>query len=90
MLLGAFALSWVVGVLLPLLPAGLGPRDAVLVVALTGPTGAGAAAAVALSLRVVSIMAELLAAAVAELAALVLARRERRASTPAALAPAAR
>jgi len=48
-LLGAFALSWVVGVLLPL--------------------------------RV---------AAVAELAALVLARRERRAGTPAALAPAAR
>ena len=29
-LLGAFALSWVAGVLLPLLPAGIGPRDAVL------------------------------------------------------------
>ena len=89
-LLGAFALSWVVGVLLPLLPAGLGPRDAALVVALTGPIGAGAAAVVALSLRVVSIMAELLAAASAELAALVLVRRERRAAAPASPAPAAR
>ncbi|MEA2191382.1 MAG: hypothetical protein QOI73_1503, partial [Solirubrobacteraceae bacterium] len=32
LLLGAFGLSWVAGVLLPLLPAGLGPRDAVLAV----------------------------------------------------------
>jgi len=86
-LLGAFALSWVVGVLLPLLPAGLGPRDAVLVVALTGPIGAVAAAAVALSLRVVSIFAELLAFAVAELTALVLARRERCAARPGSAVP---
>jgi len=86
-LLGAFALSWTVGVLLPLLPAGLGPRDAVLVLALTAPIGAGGAAVVALSLRLVSIMGELLACAVAELAALVLARRERR--TAAAVATAA-
>ena len=76
-LLGAFALSWVAGVLLPLLPAGLGPRDALLVVGLTGVIGAGAAASLALALRVVSLAGELLAVAVAELAAVVLARRGR-------------
>ena len=74
-LLGAFALSWVAGVLLPLLPAGLGPRDAVLVVGLTGAIGAGAAASLALALRVVSFAGELVAIAVAELVALVLVRR---------------
>ncbi|MGI8728871.1 MAG: polyprenol monophosphomannose synthase [Solirubrobacteraceae bacterium] len=74
-LLGAFALSWVVGVLLPLLPAGIGPRDAVLVVGLTAVTGAGAAAVLALALRVVLFAAEVAAAGVAELAALALARR---------------
>jgi dolichol-phosphate mannosyltransferase len=87
LLLGAFALSWMVGVLLPLLPAGLGPRDAVLVVALSGPIGAGAAGALALALRVLSFLAELVSAAVAELAALVIAGRERRATATAGPAP---
>jgi dolichol-phosphate mannosyltransferase len=73
-LLGAFGLSWVAGVLLPLLPAGLGPRDAVLATGLAGVTGAGVAAALALALRVVTFAAELVAVAVLELAALVLAR----------------
>ncbi|MEA2217550.1 MAG: dolichol-phosphate mannosyltransferase, partial [Solirubrobacteraceae bacterium] len=83
-LLGAFALSWVAGVLLPLLPAGLGPRDAVLVVGLAGVTGAAAAASLALAARVVSFAAELLAVAVAELAALALARRKRSVATSSA------
>ena len=56
--------------LLPLLPAGIGPRDAVLVVGLAGVTGAAAAASLALALRVVSFAGELVAVAVAELAAL--------------------
>jgi dolichol-phosphate mannosyltransferase len=87
-LLGAFALSWVAGVLLPLLPAGLGPRDAVLVVSLTGAIGAGAAASLALALRVVSFAGELVAIAVAELVALLLARREKAvAAAPAAATP---
>ena len=77
LLLGAFALSWIAGVLLPLLPAGLGPRDAVLVVGLAGVTGAGPAAALAIALRVVSLAGELLAVAIAEVAALALARRDR-------------
>jgi len=84
-LLGAFALSWVAGVLLPLLPAGLGPRDAVLALGLAGVTGAGAAAALVVALRVVSFAGELLAVAIAEVAAIVLARRER--ATMAAPAP---
>lgn len=74
-LLGAFALSTVAGVLLPLLPAGLGPRDAVLVVGLAGVIGAGAAASLAVALRIVSFAGELVAVAIAELVALVLARR---------------
>ena len=83
-LLGAFGLSWVAGVLLPLLPAGLGPRDAVLALGLAGVTGVGAAAALVIALRVVSLAGELVAVAIAEIAALVLARRERAAvSAPA-------
>ncbi|HTN24368.1 MAG TPA: polyprenol monophosphomannose synthase [Solirubrobacteraceae bacterium] len=87
-LLGAFGLSWVAGVLLPLLPAGLGPRDAVLAAGLAGVGGAGVAAALALALRVVSLASELVAVAVLELAAAVLARRARPAPGP-SLAPAA-
>ena len=79
-LLGAFALSWVAGVLLPLLPAGLGPRDAVLALGLAGVTGVGAAAALVIALRVVSLAGELLAVAIAEIAALVLSRRARTAT----------
>jgi len=79
-LLGAFALSWVAGVLLPLLPAGLGPRDAVLALGLAGVTGVGAAAALVIALRVVSLAGELLAVAIAETAALVLSRRARTAT----------
>ena len=89
LLLGAFALSWVAGVLLPLLPAGLGPRDAVLAVGLAGVTGAGPAAALAIALRVVSLAGELLAVAIAELAALALARRDRATVARVARTPAA-
>jgi dolichol-phosphate mannosyltransferase len=92
-LLGAFGLSWVAGVLLPLLPAGLGPRDAVLALGLAGVTGAAAAAALVVALRVVSLAGELLAVAIAEIAALALARRGRAAvvvPAPAAPSPAPR
>jgi dolichol-phosphate mannosyltransferase len=81
-LLGAFALSSVIGALMPLLPAGLGPRDAALTVALTPVLGPGAATLLALALRVVSFGAELLAVAIAESAALLLARRQRSAAAP--------
>ena len=87
-LLGAFALSSVAGALMPLLPAGLGPRDAALTLALTPVIGPAAATVLALALRVVSFAGELLAIAVAELAALVLSRRERVVAAPPARAPA--
>ena len=75
-LLGAFALSLTVGALLPLLPAGLGPRDAALTVALAPVVGPGTATVLAIALRAVSFASELLAVAVAEAAALLRARRE--------------
>ncbi|HEU0318276.1 MAG TPA: polyprenol monophosphomannose synthase, partial [Solirubrobacteraceae bacterium] len=86
-LLGTFALAWVVGVLVPLLPGGLGPRDAALAVGLAPAIGPGRAAVLALALRVVSLAGELLAAGLAESAALILARRGRTArAAPAAVA----
>ncbi len=88
-LLGAFALAWVVGVLTPLLPGGLGPRDAALAVALTPVVGPGPAVVLALGLRIVSLAGELLAVAVAEVAALVLDRRAAAAAVVGAAAKAA-
>jgi dolichol-phosphate mannosyltransferase len=85
LLLGAFALSWLLGVLIPLAPGGVGVRDGSLIVTLAAAIGAGPATALALALRLVSFAGELLAIAVAELAARALARRE----APAAPAPAA-
>ena len=75
LLLGAFALSWLIGVLVPLAPGGLGLRDGALVGALAAAVGAGPATALALVLRLGTFAGELLAAALAELAALALARR---------------
>jgi dolichol-phosphate mannosyltransferase len=76
-LLGALALAWVVGVLVPLLPGGLGPREAALTVALAPAIGPGRAAVLALALRVVSVAGEVLAVALAEGVALLLGRRRR-------------
>jgi dolichol-phosphate mannosyltransferase len=77
LLLGAFALSWLLGVLVPLAPGGLGLREGSLIVSLTASIGAGAATGLALALRLVSFAGELVAIAAAELLALVLARRDR-------------
>jgi dolichol-phosphate mannosyltransferase len=87
LLLGAFALSWLLGVLVPLAPGGLGLREGSLVVSLAAAIGAGPATALALALRLASFAGELVAIAVAEIAATALARREAR--TPAPLAAAA-
>lgn len=70
LLLGAAALSWLAGVLVPIAPGGLGVRDATLAMTLTAPLGAAAATAFALTLRVIGFAGELLAAAIAELVAL--------------------
>ena len=84
LLLGAFALSWLLGVLVPLAPGGLGLREGSLILSLGAAIGAGPATALALALRLVSFAGELVAIAVAELAALALARR---ACAPPAAAP---
>jgi dolichol-phosphate mannosyltransferase len=85
-LLGAVALSWLAGVLVPIAPGGLGVRDAALAVGAAPVLGAGGAAAFAITLRVVSFVGELLSAAIAELAALV-ARSREASPTPASERP---
>ena len=82
LLLGAFALSWLLGVLVPLAPGGLGLREGSLILTLGGAIGAGPATALALALRLVSFAAELVAITVAELAALALGRRATTAPAP--------
>lgn len=74
LLLGAYALSWLLGVLVPLAPGGLGLRDGSLVLSLAATAGTGVATALALALRLVSFAGELFAAAALELVALALAR----------------
>ncbi|MFC4854820.1 lysylphosphatidylglycerol synthase domain-containing protein [Actinophytocola glycyrrhizae] len=59
---GAFALGWLVGLLVFLAPAGVGAREAVLILTLTPLLGAPAAATVALMLRVGHTLADLLLA----------------------------
>lgn len=73
-LVGAFALSWLVGVLVPLAPGGLGLRDGAFIVAIAMVVGTGAATGLALALRALSLAAELLAAALVEVVALIAAR----------------
>ncbi len=78
LLLGAFALSWLLGVLVPLAPGGLGLRDGALVVSLAASVGTGVATALAIALRLVSFAGELLAIAVGEVAGRALRRRDLR------------
>lgn len=60
-LTGSYALAWLTGFLLPLLPAGLGIRDATFVALLAGSLGAGAATATAITVRLALVLGELLA-----------------------------
>ncbi len=62
---GAAVLAYCAGMLAVVLPAGLGVREGVLVLALTPSLGAGRAVAVTLSSRVLLVCADLLLAAVA-------------------------
>ena len=84
LLLGAFALSWLLGVLVPLAPGGLGLREGSLVLTLGAAIGVGPATALALALRLVSFAGELVAIAIAELAALALVLPRRPAAAPSA------
>lgn len=73
---GAFALAWVVGFVVIIAPAGAGPREAALVLALSGLMGRPDALLVALVSRVAMVVADAVVAAGA-------AVRARGASTPA-------
>ncbi len=62
---GAFALAWVVGLLVIFAPAGVGPREAVLVALLRGQASHADAIALALLSRVLMTLADVLLALVA-------------------------
>jgi hypothetical protein len=63
--LGGWAFAWCVGFIVILAPAGLGPRDVLLVAALAPVIGTGPATAVMLVSRVVNTINDLLVAGVA-------------------------
>ena len=85
-LLGAAALSWLAGVLVPIAPGGLGVRDGALMLGLAPALGAAAATAFAVALRVVGFAGEVMAYVIAEALALVL-RPRRAAAAPTAGPP---
>ena len=74
-LIGAYAFAYLLGFLVPVLPGGLGLRDATLVGLLAGHFGIGVATAVALTIRLGSTIGELLAIGAVELAARISSRR---------------
>ena len=63
--LAAFALAWTVGLVVPGAPGGLGVFEAALLLRLSGALPVGSLLAVALSYRLMSTLAELLAASLA-------------------------
>lgn len=63
--LGAFALAWVVGFLVVIAPAGTGPREAALVLALSPVLSSGDALVIALVSRVLLVVSDALAAGAA-------------------------
>jgi dolichol-phosphate mannosyltransferase len=81
-LLGAAALSWLAGVLVPIAPGGLGVRDAALALGLAPALGAAAATTFAVALRVVGFAGEVMAYALVELIALAVRHRPVEAATP--------
>lgn len=64
---GGFAMAWVVGVLVLPAPAGIGPREVVFVLALSPLVGVTEATSIAIVLRVVHTVADLLLALVGRL-----------------------
>jgi glycosyltransferase 2 family protein len=68
-LLGAYSFAYLLGFLVPVLPGGLGLRDATLVGLLAAHFGVGVATAIALTLRLAGTIGELIAIGSVELAA---------------------
>ena len=79
-LVGAYALAWMLGFLVPLLPGGLGLREGTLIAFLAGRFGAGVATALALALRLANTLGEFVAIGGTEVAYLVWKRLHPRAS----------
>jgi uncharacterized membrane protein YbhN (UPF0104 family) len=75
---GAYAMAWIAGFLVFVLPAGIGAREAALAALLPAALGAGGAIAVALLVRVAQTVADLVLA----LVGWTVARRLRRGATP--------
>lgn len=68
-LLGAYAVAWLAGFLVPFAPGGLGFREGVLTAFLADPLGAGAAVSIAVVVRLASMAGELVAVGAVEAAA---------------------
>jgi glycosyltransferase 2 family protein len=66
-LLGTYAFAWLLGFALPILPGGLGLREATLAAFLASRFGAGVATALALALRLVNTLGEFAAIVAVEL-----------------------
>jgi hypothetical protein len=74
-LTGAYAFAWLLGLVVPLLPAGFGLRDATLAGFLTPLLGLGVSTSLVLALRLANTVGELVAAAAVEVARYALSRR---------------
>ncbi len=68
---GSHAFAWMLGFIVPFLPGGLGLRDGTLAALLAVPYSPSVGAALALAVRLVGMLGELVAAGVAEVAAAV-------------------
>jgi hypothetical protein len=68
-LAGSHSFAWMLGFIVPFLPGGLGLRDGTLAALLAVPYSPGVGAALALAVRLVGMLGELVAAGVAEIAA---------------------
>jgi glycosyltransferase 2 family protein len=68
---GSHAFAWMLGVIVPFLPGGLGLRDGTLAALLAVPYSPGVGTALALAVRLVGMLGELVAAGLAEAAAAV-------------------
>jgi hypothetical protein len=85
---GSHAFAWMLGFIVPFLPGGLGLRDGTLAALLAVPYSPGIGAALALAVRLVGMLGELVAAGVTEVASAVTGLRKgqrvRRRPAPAA------
>ena len=65
-LVGAYAFAWLLGFIVPLLPGGLGLRDATLAAFLAQTLGAGAGTAISLAMRLANTAGEFVAIGLVE------------------------